>query len=394
MTNGIAIPPDLELTRAAARRAIAPIRPADRSAHADFPFSGQRTNAGRSLPPYYLVYFLLVDLLGFPDVGQFEKVAWSVPIDLEGEVFWIEHRKFGVGVFTDDPALHEAQAEKIVTLIKKGVKAAAPFFAWLADRAVEGSKLNVTNRSNSLFERFEYLLGLYKTMAANAKERAGERIVETQELPGAGTSTTVHYPAWELEKNAKWLALAAIDAFFSWTEHVFIHIAILSGKLTTGTDVAALAQSEWEAKFKRALDVQEPKTKSFFDALLLIRRQLRNFMAHGAFGKEGQAFRFHSGAGAVPVQLAYQTGHPRFSLGGDRAFLEPEAISTIEEFVSHLWSGERESAYLYIQKSDLPIILTHASDGVYHAAMQSVEDMQQCIDVLNYLFDQAANMDW
>jgi hypothetical protein len=50
--------------------------------------------------------------------------------------------------------------------------------------------------------------------------------------------------------------------------------------------------------------------------------------------------------------------------------------------------------FLYIQKSDLPIILTHASDGVYRAAMQSVEDMQEFIDVLIYQFDEAANMDW
>jgi hypothetical protein len=136
VSQRIPIPPELELTRAAARRATGAIRPADRKAHAGFPFGGERTNAGRSLPPYYLVYFLLVDLLGFPDLGRFEKVAWSVPIDFEGTVFWIEHRKFGVGVFVDDPAAHELQAEKIVKLIRKGIKAAAPFFAWLADRAV------------------------------------------------------------------------------------------------------------------------------------------------------------------------------------------------------------------------------------------------------------------
>jgi hypothetical protein len=394
MSGGAALPPELELTRAAARRAIGPIKPADPSAHKNFPFGGQRTNGGRSLPPYYLVYFLLVDLLGFPNLGQFEKVAWSVPIEFDGNVFWIEHRKMGLGVFIDNHAGHEEQAEEIVKLIKKGVKEAAPFFAWLAGQAVEGSNLNVSNRSGSLFSRFEYLLGLYRTVSVEAEARANERHVETHQTAGGGTVTTTHYPAWELRDNAKWLALAAIEAFYSWTEHVFIHIAILSGKLTTGKDVADLAESEWEAKFKRALDIQQPETKAFFDKLILIRRQLRNFIAHGAFGKEGRAFRFHSGAGAVPVRLAYQSGHPRFSLGGEAAFSEPEAIETIEEFVRHLWSGEREPAYLYIQKSDLPLILTHASDGTYQHAMHSVEDMEECIEMLHYLFDQAANMDW
>jgi hypothetical protein len=48
-------------------RAISPIKPADASTRAEpnFLFTAKRTIAGRSLPPYYLVYFLLVNLLGF-----------------------------------------------------------------------------------------------------------------------------------------------------------------------------------------------------------------------------------------------------------------------------------------------------------------------------------------
>lgn len=195
MSGGASLPPELELTRAAARRAIGVIKPADPSAHKNFPFGGQRTNGGRSLPPYFLVYFLLVDLLGFPNLGQFEKVAWSVPIEFDGNVFWIEHRKLGLGVFIDNPAGHEAQAEEIVKLIKKGVKEPAPFFAWLAGQAVEGSKLNVSNRSKSLFSRFEYLLGLYRKVSAEAEARAKEQHFETHQTARGGTVTTTHYPA-------------------------------------------------------------------------------------------------------------------------------------------------------------------------------------------------------
>ncbi|MEZ5690266.1 MAG: hypothetical protein R3D71_01205 [Rickettsiales bacterium] len=102
------------------------------------------------------------------------------------------------------------------------------------------------------------------------------------------------YPAWELRKKSKWLAQAAIDAFFSWTEHIFIHIAILEGKLSTGSEVAALAGKDWGEKFKTAFDVNDKVTKKHFDILISIRRQLRNFMAHGSFGKQGEAFSFHS----------------------------------------------------------------------------------------------------
>src|SRR5262249_47435214 len=113
--------------------------------------------------------------------------------------------------------------------------------------------------------------------------------------------TSYHYPSMQISRNARWIALAAIDAFFSWTEHIFIHLALLQGVICTGKEVAELAKAEWSSKFKCALNIDDKITKSHFDKLVVIRRQLRNFVAHGAFGKEGEAFNFHSKAGAVPV---------------------------------------------------------------------------------------------
>jgi hypothetical protein len=69
------IPPELEPTRETALRALGPIKPADRNTQAseDFLFSAKRTHASDELPPYYLVYFLLLDLLGFENLGKFER---------------------------------------------------------------------------------------------------------------------------------------------------------------------------------------------------------------------------------------------------------------------------------------------------------------------------------
>jgi hypothetical protein len=98
-----------------------------------------------------------VDLLGFENLGKFEKVAWSIPIDIRGRAFLIEYRKFGVGVFAHNPVDEEAQAREIVQHIKKAIKAAQPFFDWLADQAVAAAAVNVVNNSHALFARFEYL---------------------------------------------------------------------------------------------------------------------------------------------------------------------------------------------------------------------------------------------
>ena len=367
----IELPSDLEKVREAALRAISPILPMeqDSSAPENFLFLAERTCAGQNLAPYYLVYFLLVDLLRFRHSGRGEKVAWSVPIDFNGTAFVIEHRKMGIGVFASDPEQMESQAREIVIRIRKGVKVAQPFFEWLAEEAVKSSKLNVENRSPELFARFEYFLDSYHTAAKKAEKYADRR-------------------------TATWLALAAIDAFFSWTEHTFIHIALISGAVSEGTEVADLAEADWSVKFKRAFDLSDKHSKIFFDELLEIRRQLRNFIAHGAFGKSGAAFSFHSGAGAVPVLLPHMANKSKFTLYAGLAFEDSKALSVIERFIEHLWSGPRKPAYLCIQESELPTILTFIRDGTYAGAMSSEDSMREFLDYLNHEWDQSADMDW
>lgn len=388
------LPPDLEPVRQAALRAIAPIKAATESTVADetFLFNAKRTEAGRTLPPYYLVYFLLVELLGFRNLGKFEKVSWSVPIEFQGRAFLIEHRKFGLGVFAHDPANEEDAAKEIVSRIQRAVREAEPFFEWLAEKAAANSKLNVINNNVFLFERFRFLSADYVRRKQEAHDRRDERIIKEGETMGGGKWQTITMPAHRLRVESGWIALSAVDAFFSWTEHVFILVAILRGDLKTGTDVVCLAEADWATKFKAVFDLNDPASKKFYDSLVSIRQELRNYVAHGAFGKQGQAFDFHSRAGAVPLLLPHRAGS-KFRFGQGMSFDYDAALEVIEKFVPHLWSGTRAPAQVYVQ-TELPLILTHAADGTYAAAMSSSEAMEELVDYLSHQFDQAANMDW
>jgi hypothetical protein len=383
-------PEEVEKLREAALRAISPIKSPDSNAQLGrLLWEARRTEAGRSLPHYYLVYFLLVELLRFPHLGRSEKIAWSIPIEFEGTIYLVDHRKFGVGVFCENADVQEAQAKRIVSLISKGVKVADPLFRSLADDAVRQSRVNVKNNSASLFQRYEYLRDRFREAWAEATARRHE--VETRTEPD---HTTYSFPAFRLMQEARWIGIAAVDAFFAWTEHSFIHLAIIQRRVTTGDEVASLIKADWHSKFKQALDITDRDSKRFYDSLGALRQQIRNYMAHGSFGKQGEAFNFHSGAGAVPVMLDDGRGTSRFSLTGEPAFDEEVALSTIEEFIAHLWSGARHPAWLYIQDACLPLILTFASDGTYEDAMQSDEDMERFVHGLTMRLDNAGNMDW
>lgn len=404
--NSSSLPEAMQRIHNTALRAIGELVPAGAPKSEAEPkglFLSSRTNGGRDLPPYYLVYFLLVDLLKFPNMGKWEKSAWTIPVRYQGRLYGIEHRKMGLGIFAPnlDPDARmsttpgeeaEADAKEISALIKKGVAAAEPYFEWRAEQVVDGGDLNVANHSNSLFDRYIFFNGRFNTLSIEAELRKEERSVEKKTLENGVEVSSISIPYYALNKEAKWNAQAAIEAFFSWTEHVFIHLAILQGRLRSGKDVADIAAADWKTKFKAALDVSDVETQKHYDKLLGLRAQIRNFMAHGAFGKRGEAFSFHSGVGAVPVLLTRRRQN-RYSFTGDLAFDESSALSDIEKFISHLWSGARTPAKHYLD-SDLPIILTCVIDGTYTQAMQSDEEMSAIVDHLTGQFDRAGDMDW
>ena len=389
------VPEKFKFIQERALRVMKPIKPANEftQAEKDFLFAAKRIQAGRTLPPYYLVYFLFVDLLGFKNLGQFEKISWSIPIDYRGRAFLIEHRKFGLGIFGRDSAEDEAAAGEIATLIHKGVKTARPYFDYIAKQAVSESKVNVLNNSSDLYDRFVFLSNTVKEKLIEAEQRKDEKDLDLNEYDG-WSWRSIALPSARLRFEARWLALSAIEAFFSWTEHVFILLALLQGALSDAEEVASLAGSKWTSKYKTALPLDDNLSKRWFDELVHIKKEVRNYVAHGAFGKQGEAFTFHSGAGAVPVLLPHTKQSKRYTLGAGLELKAEEALLVIEDFVKYLWSGPREPAKIYIQRSGLPIIMTMVADGSYATAMTSVESMECFIEHLSEEFDRAANMDW
>ena len=381
---------DKETIASAAHAAISPLKTTDSSTEPpeEILLWAERTKAGLGLPPYYLVYFLLVDLLGFHHLGKDEKVAWSIPVDFRGKGFMIQHRKLGLGIFAPDAAKAESDATSIVERIQEATNVAAPYFAQLADSAADGSNLNVINRSSELYDRHMFYMEQYEAKYTEA-ERRKDAVVRTQH----GPSTSYRFPAVALWREAEWLALSAINTFFSWTEHVFIHVAILNGNLLTGRQVRDAANANWHQKFNLALDQADPETSALYVALGSIRQQIRNFNEHGSFGKGREAFSFHSPVGAVPLRLTSKSEGSSARFGRRVTFSEAEAVDLIKKFNVHLWSGSRAPARLYLE-TDLPLILSFAKDGTYSRAMASEEAMAQFCEYQCGIHDMYANMDF
>ena len=387
---------EIEKYKKKALKILSPIKETDDNTKAEknFLFNAKRSKASRLLPEYYLIFFLFSDLLEFENLGKFEKIAWSFPIDYNGKAFLVEYRKFGVGIFIQDEENDQEDALEISKKISGAVKSIRPFYDNIAEQAVNNSEFSVKNNNRQLFDRFDFLLKLYKDEYQKFLDNQGktEKTVSKSEF---GTSTIYKSLDYEFKQRSNWLAISCIEAFYSWTEHLFIHLAIVGQGLSEGEKVSELIGAEWKTKFKTAIPIDSSKTVSdFYNELITVRNQLRNFVAHGAFGKDGNAFSFHSNTGAVPVLMNHKRKRNKFSLNGYLTFEEQTVIELIEEFIKFLWSGDTAPAMHYTQECGLPTILPYAANGTYGAACDSMEFMEEFAKKIMWDFDNAANMDW
>jgi hypothetical protein len=347
---------------------------------------GVKSTASRQLPEPYLLYFLLIDLLGFPHTGPEEKLAWAVPLECQGVRFSLEHRKLGLALCSDTD--HQL-ATFVAQRLQKAAHAARPYFDALAKSRVAASEVNLLNLSSQLYAPFVYMRDLALQRLAEADLRDGD--VECHRA--SPSSFTLRTPSLRLLKEARWHAQAAIEFFFGWTEHVLIHLAVLTGRATTAAQIAEMVEKSWPEKFLQVVDLNESGCSKDHQAAKTLRSQLRNFASHGAFGKDGEAFHFHSSAGAVPVRLP-TTQHPdRFRLGSGLEFDAKAALATVRQIESRLWWGPRAAAEVWIT-NDLDTVLTFAADGTYERAMRSVDEMQALVRHWSELVDRAGNMDW
>lgn len=250
---------NIEKYKETALKILSPIRPVDERNKIDMQFIyAPRIYTTTSLQEYYLIFFLFNDLLEFHGTGKFEKIAWSFPIDFNGKIFLIQYRKLGLGVFGDHNESAEDDAEEIVKRINSAVKSVRPFYNYIAEEAVKNSKFNIKNNNQILYERFNYLLSLYKEQYNKYIENKDNTEAITETFVG-GSMITYKNNGYPFYRHANWIAISCIEAFFSWTEHLFVHLAVIAQNIDSGQGVSNLIEANGKPSTEQPYQITQKK---------------------------------------------------------------------------------------------------------------------------------------
>jgi hypothetical protein len=340
----------------------------------------------KGFPLEGLLLFGLTQLLGLPDYGPEEKVAWSVWFSFKNATYAFELRKFGLRFLCQPENLDMPLTREVLGKARALTDIVEAFLSdGYAQKQLGAGQFTIQNLYCQLDERYRFL-----------REQAKVAYETPPPSPESGQDEGVRWYRHDVgrpDREGGALGTAAVDAYFSRMEHLLCLSAGFANRPLPEEGFLEFLAGSWRAKVRTVLDLEQPGTKSFYDKLLSVRDEWRNPLAHGGFLSKGGSLYFHlPGIGALPaqlrrtptgVQLKFTMLHSSFK----------QVMDLFDGFDEHLKVGPLRYAVQWAE-AGMDVAFDEYSRRSYVKASSSDEAFADFLEGTQRAEDQAANMDW
>lgn len=340
-----------------------------------------------AVPEPAVLLFLLRDVLGFVNLGRFEKVAWECVFSFRGIDASIADQKLGVRLYLDRAALTERRAARrtateLIRAVERAIQVLERrFLTSLAVSQLNSDQVTVLNQSARLREMYGY----FKRGAELAYEGHG-RLAEN----GSGGGSRIFPEDTEGFINT----VAMTMAYFSWLEHILLLALAFRG--AHRPPVAKFMRLRWGEKYLALLPVtHDGRSLRVYRRLRRVSEEYRNPYAHGALHLRQGAIAFHlPGCGAVSMGLRQDRLTPTFWLlpFDRRAFDDAtRTFAATDRLLSEHSTTRRAMRWI---DGGLPVAFDERSRSAYTRAATSDRAFDEFLERSSWEFDRAGNMDW
>lgn len=145
--------------------------------------------------------------------------------------------------------------------------------------------------------------------------------------------------------------VAAVNAYFSWLEHVLVLVLPFTDFDPRTDDLSKIISVNWGTKFRRVFDVAtDPTANQLLGELTLLAERTRNTWVHGGFDKEGGlVYARIPAVGVMPVRVSRYDESVHFDPLGGMSFDFAELWALLDRVDGFLGSGKTEWAMKYVR---------------------------------------------
>ncbi len=275
---------------------------------------GWREGLEEDLPVPALVLFLFNRVLGYRQIDPGDKGRWALGCSVAGQPVAFFDRKFGFEILVARGSTLEKK--RILFPLKAALRVVEEeLLVSAANEQIHDCRVAVINRFGEFSHRYQYFRTKADELFAQAKIRPADREgLEGLEIFSAVTAGMNR--AAVAEREAFFLSVAMVDAYFSLLEHRLILLRAFTGKPMAAGDFEKLLGANWERKMVTVLDLnlKGKDGKAMLGQLRRIKERIRNPFAHGGVENDrGSIYVQLPGFGAVPGNFSRAKDSVRFN---------------------------------------------------------------------------------
>lgn len=347
--------------------------------------------------PAWMLLVVLRDVVGCPDLGRFEKVAFECTLTFEDVSVNVALQKFGVRVYL--AVADEEQAQQLTARLLKAISSAIPIVEKhilipQAESQLKDGLVTLDNRWSWYREMYEYFRNRHDELAQRARTTTEPPPERLETASGSGWSYS--NLRGELRRQAEFDGIAAITAFFSLLEHLLVIALALSHFDPASEEFNRFVGLSWRDKCRRVLDIDaDVEAKKHYDALSRVADDLRNPNAHGGFDRQqSQIFVHMPGVGAIPANLTGAREPPTYFFAATGDSRIEEAWRVLDATDDWLGTGPLRFARR-LAESNVDISFDPDTRARLEAAAANDDgSFDDLVHAIGEWQDRATNMDW
>ena len=337
-----------------------------------------------------LPYMVLTQIIGCRDRGTGEKTLWGVPFRYDGHEALLTYEKFGVRLYLTGNGDQEL-ADEIIGKLRAIVKALEQdSLTELAEQKFVNAEVTLLNQHHRLRAAYEHFRGLAEQLLADSEAPDTQELGSLEEGDFLSRGISKHFERLEL---GSFNAIAAINAYFSWLEHV-LTLALAFGDVDPAAGVLKEhIGNRWGDKFRRVFDTNDKRSNQVLGRLHEIAETYRNTFGHGGFDKLGATVGVQfEGVGVIPARLTDVRRSPHFELFPFEPISFGEVTAVLDEVDAFLHETLKLPMRFIEGGFDVPF--DTASRREYREAMQDETRFEEFANRRSEEIDRIANMDF
>jgi hypothetical protein len=345
---------------------------------------------GNYKPPAYIVELIFLNILGYSNYGELEKIKWHTYFQYKNIRFMIRDYKFGT--WSIEAEEKNETNEKLSIEIRNKVIKASHYLDKILYKILKQDVQKGKFYLNNVYGKLSNICSFFNDKACAAIEDLQYHSDRKPKLDGLDVEPFNKWvnERFTIETAVSNYATAYIASNFALLEFL---LDVIYAFECLNLNFFEFRNKSWDDRFKAVFPVQtNSELKKSYEELLHIKKEYRNPLSHGYANEVSLLVPFPN-AGLVPLSYEFLS-HKFYGAFGLISVENVRQIKAVfDTFMEYISNNEPWSFYLLFIEHGFPVPIEHKAISEVKKQMTDIESFEDYLKARSMYEDAVRNRD-